>query len=76
MREFTEREQETLEFLGSFGPTVKETDCMIKGYMSDDEGVGKVYLHSTALRNLAEDLNSIAQWLDERATKAEQNEGS
>ncbi len=72
MREFTPREKETLEFLGRFHPTVKETDCTIKGYMHDEEGGGKVYLCSPDLRALAEDLISIAQWLDERATEAEQ----
>lgn len=73
MREFTKREQDTLDFLGNFGPTVKPALCEIKGWMSDDEGsVCKTYLNSTDLRTLAEDLNSIAQWLDERATEAEQ----
>lgn len=71
MREFTEREKETLEFLGRFGPTVDPVACELKGYMADDEGVGKVYLRSPDLRAIAEDLVSIAQWLDERATEAE-----
>ena len=74
MKEFTEREQETLEFLGNFNPTVKETDCAIKGYMAtgDYKDITKTYLRSPDLRNLAQDLESIAQWLDERATLAEQ----
>lgn len=74
MREFTEREKETLDFLGCFHPTVKETDCTIKGYMADGDykDISKIYLSSPDLRALAEDLNSIAQWLDERATEAEQ----
>ena len=73
MREFTPREQETLDWLGSFGPTVKPALCEIKGRMVDDDGdVCKTYLNSTDLRAVAEDLNSIAQWLDERATEAEQ----
>ena len=69
MREFTECEEATLEFLGNFGPTVDPLKCEIKGYMD-----GKTYLNSTQLRELAIDLNSIAQWLDERATEAETQE--
>lgn len=72
MREFTKSELETLEFLGSFGPTVDPLACEVKGYMHDSEGGGKVYLRSPDLRAIAEDLISIAQWLDERATQAEQ----
>ena len=72
MREFTEREQETLEFLGRFGPTSNPLLCELKGWMADDDGGGKVYLRSPDLRAIAEDLNSIAQWLDERATEAEE----
>jgi hypothetical protein len=71
MRELTEREQDTLEFLGNFHPTVTVQDRMVKGYMADDEGVGKVYLSSQDLRKMAEDLESVAEWLDWRAYLAE-----
>jgi hypothetical protein len=74
MRELTESELETLEFLGRFGPTVDPLKCESKGYMHDSEGGGKVYLSSPDLRALADDLTSIAQWLDERATEAETKE--
>ena len=67
MRELTEREQNTLEFLGNFGPTVTVQDCTVKGYMADDDGIGKVYLNSRDLRAMAEDLASVAEWLDQRA---------
>lgn len=72
MREFTKREQETLDWLGSFGPTVNVLACEIKGYMVDSDGDNcKTYLSSPQLRDIAEDLISIAQWLDERATAFE-----
>jgi hypothetical protein len=67
MRELTEREQDTLEFLGNFHPTVTVQDRMVKGYMSDSDGGGKVYLDPTDLRAMAEDLASVAEWLDQRA---------
>ena len=69
MRELTERQLNALEFLGDFEPTTIVENCEIKGYMD-----GKVYLNSTDLRDLADNLNSIAQWLDERATEAETKE--
>jgi len=69
MRELTQREQETLQFLGNFGPTVIAQERMIKGWMDDGEGVGKVYLRSQDLRAMAQDLASIAQWLDERSVQ-------
>jgi hypothetical protein len=73
MREFTQSEQETLEFLGRFGPTVNPLLCEIKGWTMDSDGeVCKTYLSSPALRDIANDLNSIAQWLDERANEADQ----
>lgn len=72
MRELTEREEETLEMLGRFGPTVNPLLCELKGWMLDSDGeVCKTYLRSPDLRTIAEDLISIAQWLDERATEAE-----
>lgn len=67
MRELTERQLNALEFLGNFGPTTVEKNCEVKGWMDGD----KVYLNSTDLRDLADNLTSIAQWLDERATEAE-----
>ena len=72
MRELTASEQETLELLGDFRPTVNVLHCEIKGRMIDSDGDPvKVYFNSTGLRELATDLNSIAQWLDERATEHE-----
>lgn len=73
MRELTKSELETLEFLGRFGPTVDPLLCELKGWMMDSDGdVTKVYLNSTDLRDVAGSLYSIAQWLDERATEAEE----
>ena len=77
MREFTPGEQETLQLLGNFGPTTNISDRMLKGWTIDNEadGLVKTYMSSRDLREIAEDLNSIAQWLDERATEAERKEG-
>ncbi len=75
MRDFTESEQETLNFLGNFQPTVNVLDCTVKGWITDACGdTYKTYLSSTELRDLAADLNSVAQWLDERATEYERVE--
>jgi len=62
MREFTQSEKETLEFLGNFGPTVNVEHRMLKGYTHD----GKTYLDTADLRTIANDLLSIASWLDDR----------
>jgi hypothetical protein len=73
MRELTARELETLDWLGGFLPTNVITNCEIKGYMVDRDGDNcKTYLNSPSLREIAEDLNSVAQWLDERANEAEE----
>jgi hypothetical protein len=70
MRELTQREQDTLAFLGNFGPTVIAQERMIKGWMADSDGdVVKAYLDSKYLRAMAQDLASIAQWLDERSVQ-------
>ena len=75
MRDFTESEQETLNFLGNFQPTVNVLDCTVKGWITDECGdTYKTYLSSTELRDLAANLNSVAQWLDERANEYERVE--
>lgn len=68
MREFTDSELATLELLGDFEPTVKPLECMLKGSINGN----KEYLSSTSLREMADALYSIAQWLDERAIEAEE----
>ena len=70
MREFTISELATLELLGDFQPTVNPLDCMLKGSIDGH----KEYISSTSLREMADALNSIAQWLDERANEAETQE--
>lgn len=59
--------QTWMKFLGNFGPTVHEQERMLKGYMHDDEGGGKVYLDAGELRELAAACNEAADWLDKRA---------
>ena len=56
-----------MEFLGNFSPTVNEQSRELKGYMHDEEGVGKVYLNSGELRLLATACIEVADWLDNRA---------
>ena len=70
MRELTISEQAALELLGDFQPTVNPLDCKIKGYVNGN----KEYYDSPSLREMADALNSIAQWLDERANEAETQE--
>ena len=56
--------KETMKFLGNFGPTVRGRN--VKGYMSEDGEVGKVYLHSYDLREVAAGCIEVADWLDKR----------
>lgn len=68
--------QETMRFLGNFGPTVHAHNKEIKGYMLDSFGDGgcKVYLTSRELREISLAFNEVADWLDKRAEKdCEQN---
>lgn len=51
--------REDMEFLGNFSPTARGES--LKGYMIDDDGEGgKVYLHESDLRGLAESLVMVA----------------
>ena len=56
-----------MKFLGDFGPTVHAQNREVKGYMTDDEGCGKVYLDAGQLREIAASCNEVADWLDKRA---------
>lgn len=56
-----------MKFLGDFGPTVNAQHREVKGYMHDDEGGGKVYLHASELREIAASCIEVADWLDKRA---------
>ena len=69
MKKLSERAEQTLKFLGDFGPTLRVSDCDMKGYMYDSEtdGCGKVYLSATEFRAMAEDFIEVAEWLEERA---------
>ena len=70
MREFTITELAALEILGDFQPTNKPLDCRIKGSVNGNTE----YYDSHSLREFADALNSIAQWLDERANEYERVE--
>lgn len=59
--------RKNMKFLGNFGPTVHEHLRELKGYMSDEDGGGKVYLDSHDLRELADSCVEVADWLDKRA---------
>jgi hypothetical protein len=67
MRELTESELETLEFLGDFQPTVHIAECTVKGWRSDCGETYSVYFNSTSLRRMGADLMAVADWLEDRA---------
>ena len=68
--ELSAKAQETMKFLGDFGPTVNAQNREVKGYMHDDEGGGKVYLSAVELREMAASCIEVADWLDKRAEHA------
>ena len=65
--DISEEHREQMRFLGGFSPTNNVREKMVKGYMADDEGTGKVYLRSDDLRLLASACVKVAFWLDKRA---------
>ena len=58
-----------MKLLGNFSPTVRKDDRLVKGYMLDEDGSGKVYLSSGDLREIAKSCVEVADWLDKRATE-------
>jgi len=70
--ELPERALETMKLLGDFRPLTDLTKKEVKGYMWDSEEYGtyKKYFSSNQLREMAEDLNLVAQWLDDQAKNA------
>ena len=67
MKQLSERAEQTLKFLGDFGPTANVQYREMKGYMHDEDGGGKVYLNAVEFREMAQDFIEIADWLDKRA---------
>jgi hypothetical protein len=58
---------EDMEWLGSFGPTVRVENRELKGRVVDSDGeVGKTYLDAGSARRLAKSLCAAADWLDAR----------
>jgi len=66
-QELSENTLAEMRSLGNFGPTSRESDRLIKGYMWDDDGGGKCYWSSDDLRKTAVACIEVADWLDERA---------
>lgn len=67
----SEAAREVMEEMGSFSPTVNASHKMVKGYMHDEEGVGKCYFDSADLRRIAAGCTEVADWLDKRAAAQE-----
>lgn len=68
---------ETMRCLGNFVPTIHAQDRQVKGYAPwGNEFAGKVYLTSTDLREVAQHLQEIADWLDVRAAAPPSGEAS
>ena len=66
-KDLPERALENMKWLGNFGPTMSVADKLIKGFMHDEDGGGKVYLSSSELMELSEDFVVVAKFLEERA---------
>lgn len=65
--------RQVMDDLGGFGPTIRESERMVKGYMlgTDNEGC-KTYFDSADLRRIAKACIEVANWLDARAMLAAQ----
>lgn len=64
----SENAKNTMSNLGSFGPTTKSNEKLIKGYMVDEDGErGKIYFDSDDLRRMAAGMIEVAEWLENRA---------
>ena len=64
-----------MALLGNFGPTVREADKTVKGYMLDNDGEGSsIYIDSGELRELSQACAEVADWLDARALLAARQE--
>lgn len=75
-REVTENSRAWMRTLGNFGPTVNPLYREVKGYMLGESGEGeKAYFDSKELRALAASCIEVADWLDARASTAQQGEG-
>lgn len=80
MKQWEELSQNALNVmrdLGNFGPTIPPSKCEVKGYMLDaeDGGASKTYLDADNLRDYAEGLCEVADWLEERAAQEKEGEG-
>lgn len=65
MKELSQNAQDTLEWLGNFGPTVNVEEMQMKGWVDGD----KCYLSAKSFRNMADEFLEIAQWLEDRAAQ-------
>lgn len=64
----SEDARKTMDELGSFSPTVRVEEKLVKGYMLDRDGeAGKTYFSSADLRLMAAHFVEVADWLDRRA---------
>lgn len=61
-----------MELLGSFGPTTRHEEGLVKGSMYDpkDGEFSKTYLDSGELREMAAACTEVADWLDKRKAAA------
>lgn len=67
-----------MKILGEFGPTVHAQNAEIKGVMydADADGMGRVYIASAELRELAKACIEVADWLDKRKAATPSAEGA
>jgi hypothetical protein len=63
--------REKMEEMGSFSPTVRVSDKMIKGYIGEDQE-GQCYMGPEELREQAAAMIEVADWLEKRAMIAAQ----
>lgn len=68
---------EAMSTLGGFGPTANAKNREVKGNMLASYGDDtRTYFGSGELRELAEGLNEVAAWLDQRADADAQEGGA
>lgn len=69
--DLSQEAKETMDSLGSFGPTNAIEHRTVKGWMWDGDGCSGVYFTSDDLRETAKHLIEVANWLDVQAAMYE-----
>ncbi len=68
--ELSQLTRDVMKEMGGFGPTVRASAKMIKGYIGEDQE-GQCYMGPEELRDRAKAMIEVAGWLEKRAAQGE-----